>query len=193
MIAAWRQAWGLPLPFYYVQIAPFTYGVKDQASLVREQQAGVMQVEKTGMVVVSDLVDNIADIHPKDKHDVGYRLAAWALADTYHRQGPDYKSPAYQNMEIKGDKAVVDIANAPGGLLLKDKVAGELLIAGDDKVFWPANARIEGNKLIVSSPSVKKPVAVRYQFSNAGIGNIAGKDGLPLAPFRTDDWPLGIE
>jgi sialate O-acetylesterase len=190
MIAGWRQAWGLPLPFYYVQIAPFSYEVKDQGSLLREQQAGVMQIEHTGMVVVSDLVTDTADIHPKDKHDVGYRLADWALEDTYHRQGLDYKNPAYQNMEIKGDKAIVTIQNAPGGLVLKDKTAKTLTIAGEDGVFWPATAYIEGDKLIVASPSVKKPVAVRYQFSNAGIGNIAGKDGLPLAPFRTDNWPI---
>ena len=193
MIAAWRQAWGLPLPFYYVQIAPFAYGVKDQASLLREQQARVMQVERTGMVVVSDLVSDTTDIHPKDKHDVGYRLADWALADAYHRQGPDYRNPVYQNMEIKGDKAVIAIDNAAAGLLLKDKTAKALFIAGENRVFWPANARIEGDKLFVSSPAVKKPVAVRYQFSNAGIGNIFGKDGLPLAPFRTDDWPIPID
>jgi sialate O-acetylesterase len=192
MIAAWRQAWGLPLPFYYVQIAPFSYGVKDQGSLLREQEAGVMQVEHTGMVVVSDIAGDTADIHPKDKHDVGYRLAAWALAETYHRQGLDYKNPAYQNMEVKGDKAIVTISDAPTGLMLKDKTAKALTIAGDDQVFWPATARIEGDKLIVSSPSVKKPVAVRYQFSNAGVGNIFGKDGLPLAPFRTDNWPILI-
>jgi sialate O-acetylesterase len=77
--------------------------------------------------------------------------------------------------------------------MLNGKNAGELLVAGDDKIFWPAQARIEGNKLIVSAAAVKKPVAVRYQFDNAGIGNIFGKEGLPLAPFRTDDWPLGLE
>jgi sialate O-acetylesterase len=95
---------------------------------------------------------------------------------------------------VQGDRIIVTCSDAPGGLVLKDKDknAKELVIAGEDRVFWPATARIEGNKLIVSSPRVKKPVAVRYQFSNAGIGNIAGKDGLPLAPFRTDSWPLPI-
>jgi sialate O-acetylesterase len=193
MIAAWRGAWGLPLPFYYVQIAPFTYGVKDQGSLLREQETQVMQVEHTGMVVISDITGDTSNIHPKDKHDVGYRLANWALTDTYHRQGLVYKDPAYQNMEIKGDKIIVHISDASAGLILKDKTAKELFVAGEDKVFWPATARIKDTTLIVSAPEVKKPVAVRYQFSNAGIGNIAGKDGLPLEPFRTDDWPLGIE
>jgi len=193
MIASWRAAWGLPLPFYYVQIAPFKYGVPNQASLVREQEAKIMQVEHTGMVVISDLVTDTTDIHPKDKHDVGYRLAAWALADTYHRQGIDYKNPALESTEIKGDKIIVTCSNTGGSLMLKDKTSRELFLAGDDKVFWPATAHIEGDKLIVSAPGVKKPVAVRYQFSNSGIGNIFGKDGLPLAPFRTDNWPLGVE
>ena len=195
MIASWRAAWQLPLPFYYVQIAPFSYGVPNQASLVREQEANVMHVENTGMVVISDLVSDTTNIHPKDKHDVGLRLANWALADTYHRRGPDYKNPAYESMEIKGDKIVIDVTNASNGLIIKDKTPRELYIAGADEVFWPANARIEGNKLIVSASAVKNPVAVRYQFSNSGIGNISGKgkDGLPLAPFRTDTWTLGLE
>jgi sialate O-acetylesterase len=185
MIASWRQAWALPLPFYLVQIAPFKYGVPYEGAAIREQEARVTRVQNTGMVVISDLVTDTSDIHPKNKHDVGLRLANWALADTYHRQGINYKSPAFQSMETKGDKAT--------GLMLNGKNAGELFVAGDDKIFWPAQARIEGNKLIVSAAAVKKPVAVRYQFDNAGISNIFGKEGLPLAPFRTDDWPLGLE
>jgi sialate O-acetylesterase len=149
-----------------------------------------MRLENTGMVVVSDLVSDTTDIHPKDKHDVGLRLANWALAETYHKSGVTYKNPTYQSMDIKGDKITLTIENAPTGLLLKGSEPKELVIAGEDRVFYPAKAKIEGSKLIVSAPAVRKPVAVRYQFDNAGIGNIAGKEGLPLAPFRTDDWPL---
>jgi sialate O-acetylesterase len=193
MIGAWRQAWGLPVPFYYVQIAPFTYGVKDQASLLREQQSGVMQVARTGMVVISDLVSDTTNIHPKDKHDVGIRLANWALAETYGHKDLVYRSPSYRSMEVKGDKAIISCSDAPEGLVIKGREALEVVIAGDDKVFRPAQARVEGDKLTVWSEAVKHPVAVRYQFSNAGIGNIFSKGGLPLAPFRTDDWPLGIQ
>ena len=195
MIAAWREAWALPLSFYYVQIAPYAYGVKDQASVLREQEAQVMHVEHTGMVVISDLGIDTANIHPKDKHDVGYRLADWALADTYHREGIIYKNPAYAGMEVKGDKAIITCSDAPDGLVIKDndKTAKQLFIAGADGIFHAAAVSIQGNKLIVSSPAVKDPVAVRYQFSNAGIGNIAGKDGLPLAPFRTDSWPTPVD
>jgi sialate O-acetylesterase len=193
LIASWRQAWGLPLSFYYVQIAPFTYGVKPQAAVLREQQDRTQQVENTGMVVISDLVDDTTNIHPKNKHDVGARLAAWALAATYHRPGIVYKSPSYAGMEVQGDRIVINCRDAGAGLVVKGTVVKELLIAGADRVFQPATVRIEGNKLIVSVAGVKKPVAVRYQFDNAGIGNIFGKDGLPLAPFRTDDWPVGAD
>jgi sialate O-acetylesterase len=91
-------------------------------------------------------------------------------------------------MEIKGETIVVNIGDAPGGLLVKGPAVRELSVAGEDKIFYPAEASIKGSRLIVSSRQVKQPVAVRYQFSNAGIGNIFSKEGLPLAPFRTDRW-----
>jgi len=190
MIASWRSAWKEPLPFYYVQIAPFAYGEKYEGARVREQEARTQQVENTGMVVISDLVTDTADIHPKNKHDVGLRLANWALAETYHHSGIVYKNPAYQNMEIKGDKIIISLMDAPNGLAVKGNEPKDLLIAGEDKVFYPAKLKLEGNRMILSAAAVKKPVAVRYQFDNAGIGNIFSKEGLPLAPFRTDDWPL---
>lgn len=191
MIGAWRKAWGKDLPFYYVQIAPFTYGAKNAGTLLREQQAASMSLENTGMVVISDLVEDTTNIHPKNKHDVGLRLAAWALVETYHKTGIAYKSPVYKGMEVKGDKILVSIGEAGQGLTVKGKEIKTLYIAGADRLFYPADAKMEGNHLIVSSKMVKQPVAVRYQFSNAGVGNVFSKEGLPLAPFRTDDW--GIE
>jgi sialate O-acetylesterase len=196
MVASWRKAWNRPLSFYYVQIAPFKYEIKDQASLLREQQEKVMSLEHSGMVVVSDLVDDTADIHPKDKHDVGYRLANWALADTYHRKDIIYKNPVYQGMEVQKDKAILSFSEdlevrmkAPRYPTVRRAVeVKELWIAGEDRVFYPATAEVRGNKMTVSAKAVTKPVAVRYQFSNSGIGNLFGKQGLPVAPFRTDDW-----
>ncbi|HTR28998.1 MAG TPA: sialate O-acetylesterase [Puia sp.] len=188
MIGAWRKAWNSPLPFYYVQIAPFTYGTKDQAAFLREQEAAVQDIGGTGMVVVSDLVSDTTDIHPKDKHDVGLRLANWALAETYGRRGLTYKNPRFSTMEVNGDQVTLSFSDAPAGLTVKGPVIKTLVVAGDDRVFYPAEGKVVGNKLVVWAKEVKKPVAVRYQFSNAGIGNIAGKDGLPLAPFRTDKW-----
>jgi sialate O-acetylesterase len=188
MIGAWRRAWNKNFPFYYVQIAPFAYGTKDQASLLRERQAKVQDLGGTGMVVISDLVTDTTDIHPKDKHDVGMRLANWALAETYHRPGLYYKNPRFSSMEVSGDKVTLSFSNAPNGLMVKGKSAVTLVVAGEDQVFHPAEGQVEGNKMEVWSKEVKKPVAVRYQFSNAGIGNVFSKEGLPVAPFRTDSW-----
>ena len=188
MIGAWRTAWGIGLPFYYVQIAPFAYGTKDQGSLLREQQASVQDLGGTGMVVISDLVTDTTDIHPKDKHDVGMRLANWALAETYHRPGLGYKNPRFRSLEVTGSQAAVSFADAPNGLMVQGKEVRTLMAAGEDRVFYPAEGKVVGDKLVVTSKSVKKPVAVRYQFSNAGIGNVFSKEGLPVAPFRTDKW-----
>jgi sialate O-acetylesterase len=188
MIGAWRKAWNENLPFYYVQIAPFAYGTKEQGSLLREQEAAVQDLEGTGMVVISDLVTDTTDIHPKDKHDVGLRLANWALAETYHRPGSYYKNPRFSGMEVSGDKVTLSFSNAPNGLMVKGKSVLALVVAGEDHVFYPAEGKVVGSKLEVWSKEVKKPVAVRYQFSNAGIGNVFSKEGLPMAPFRTDAW-----
>lgn len=91
-------------------------------------------------------------------------------------------------MEVSGDKVTLSFSNAPNGLMVKGKSAVTLVVAGEDQVFHPAEGQVEGNKMEVWSKEVKKPVAVRYQFSNAGIGNVFSKEGLPVAPFRTDSW-----
>jgi len=188
MIGAWRKAWNKSFPFYYVQIAPYNYGTKDQGSLLREQQAAVEDFGGTGMVVISDLVTDTTDIHPKDKHDVGLRLANWALAETYHRPGLFYKNPRFSSMEVSGDRVTLSFSNAPNGLMVKGKGVTTLMVAGEDRVFHAAEGKIAGDKMEVWSKEVKKPVAVRYQFSNAGIGDVYSKEGLPVAPFRTDAW-----
>jgi sialate O-acetylesterase len=188
MIGSWRQAWNKDFPFYYVQIAPFAYGTKEQGSLLREQEAKVQDLGGTGMVVISDLVTDTTDIHPKDKHDVGLRLANWALAEAYHRPGLFYKNPRFSNMEVRGDKVTLSFSEAPNGLMVKGKSVVTLVVAGEDRVFHPAEGKVEGSKMEVWSKEVKEPVAVRYQFSNAGIGNVFSKEGLPMAPFRTDAW-----
>jgi sialate O-acetylesterase len=192
MIDAWRNAWKKDFPFYYVQIAPFTYGANNNGNLVREQQAIASRHNNVGMVVVSDITGDTTDIHPRNKKDVGARLANWALSATYHKEGIAYKNPVYKGIEIKKDKAVISFDNVPDGLILiaKDKKVATLMIAGEDKVFYPAEGKIEKDKLIVSSKSVKAPVAVRFSFSNAGVGNLFSKEGLPVVPFRTDEWEV---
>lgn len=190
MIGSWRKAWNKELPFYYVQIAPFKYSNKYISSIIREQQTKAMTYPNVGMAVITDLVDNITDIHPKNKHDVGERLANWALAETYHKENILYKSPVYKSMELQKNKAILSFENAPNGLMSKDKNITEIYIAGADKIFFPATAKIEQNKLIVYSTKVAVPAAVRFGFSNTAMPNLFSKDGLPVNPFRTDDWEL---
>ncbi|MFT4094497.1 MAG: sialate O-acetylesterase [Niabella sp.] len=191
MIQGWRKAWHKEFPFYYVQIAPFTYGNYNVGNLIREQQAKSLSLPNTGMVVITDLVDNVKDIHPHNKKDVALRLAGYALAETYQQYTGVYKSPMLNHIEISGNKASLYFDNAPTGFKLSTgKTATEFYIAGDDKVFLPANIKIEKDKLIASNPKVKNPVAVRFSFSNDGIANIFSKEGLPVAPFRTDDWEV---
>ncbi len=188
MIDSWRKAWNKNLPFYYVQIAPFTYGTTHAGDLIREQQTRTLQHGNVGMAVITDLVDDTTDIHPKNKHDVGYRLAGWALAETYHKPTNAYKSPVYKNIEIRKDKAVISFDNAPTGLMIKGKKIDAVEIAGEDKVFYPAEAKLDNDKLVVFNKTIKQPVAVRFSFNNAAVGNIFNKEGLPVCPFRTDDW-----
>lgn len=197
LIGSWRKAWNKELPFYYVQIAPFKYSRKYSSALLREAQTKTMGLPETGMVVISDLTENVNDIHPKQKKGVGDRLAGWALAETYHEPAGAYRSPQYKKIEIKKDKAIVYFDYAQDGLIIKsdDKKpkATEFYIAGKDKIFFPADIKIEGDHVIVSSKQVKEPEAVRFSFSSAGIGNIFNRAGLPVAPFRTDSWELDMK
>jgi sialate O-acetylesterase len=144
------------------------------------------------MVVTTDLVDNINDIHPKMKREVGIRLANYALSETYGRQGLVYKSPSYKNMKIEKDRIRIYFENADNGLMTKDKTVNEFFIAGEDQNFRPANAKIEKNTVVVWNDTIKKPVAVRFAFRNASLPNLFSKEGLPVIPFRTDEWPVDI-
>ena len=193
MIGTWRKAWGKDFPFYYVQIAPFIYGEKYASAIVREQQTLALSYPKTGMVVITDLVDNIKDIHPKNKHEVGYRLAAWALAETYNKTGFVYKSPMYKSIDVQKGKAVISFNYINAGLVIKGPQITECFIAGADQIFYPAEATVSKGQLIVSSKQVTAPVAVRFGFSNKAIGNLFSIEGLPVNPFRTDDWPIDIK
>ena len=190
MIKSWRAAWNKELPFYYVQIAPFKYGNNHIGALLREAQTQTMALSNTGMVVIHDLVTDTNDIHPKNKRDVGYRLANWALAETYHQPGIVYKSPLYKSMSVNDGKMTITFDNAEAGLTSKDKAITQLYIAGRNKVFYPAESNIDHDKLVVWSAQVKRPVAVRYGFTNTGIGNLFGADGLPVNLFRTDNWQV---
>ena len=116
LILEWRKQFLSDFPFYYVQIAPYTYGDVEKGTLIREQEVKMLEIPKTGMVVISDLVDNIKDIHPQYKKPVGERLANIALAETYGKQGLTYKSPLYSSMKIEKSKIRLSFNNAPTGL-----------------------------------------------------------------------------
>ncbi|QJB32551.1 sialate O-acetylesterase [Chitinophaga oryzae] len=190
MIQSWREAWHKPIPFYYVQIAPFTYDKENEAALLREAQAHSNVLAGTGMVVVYDVTDNVKDIHPQDKKTVGDRLANWALGENYGKNGFTWKSPAFKEISISKNKAMVRFSSVPTALRINGKTPAALYIAGADKVFYEASAKVEKDVLVVWSSKVEKPESVRYGFSNTAIGNIFSSEGLPVAPFRTDNWPV---
>ncbi len=190
MIDSWRKAWQKEFPFYYVQIAPFDYGSGQNGALLREQQTRSSSFPNTGMVVITDLVDNIKDIHPQNKLDVANRLANWALAQTYKKYEGAYKSPVFKNMEITKDKVNVYFDHAPTGLMIKGKKATDFYIAGEDQNFLPADVKIEKDKIVLTNKNIKAPVAVRFGFSNTAMPNLFSKEGLPVTPFRTDNWDV---
>lgn len=189
MIGAWRKAWGNEFPFYFVQIAPYRYGANLNGALLREAQTATLSVPRTGMAVITDLVDDTTNIHPQNKHDVGLRLANIALTENYKKTGIVAQSPLYDRMEKNGSKIVIHFKNADGGLKVKgSKKASEFYIAGEDHVFVPAEVKVDGDKVIVSAKGVKQPEAVRFGFTNTAMGNLFNSAGLPVGPFRTDNW-----
>jgi sialate O-acetylesterase len=190
LIEGWRSVWHeKDLPFLYVQLAPYRYGPAAQINLPRswEAQSAALQIPYTGMAVIND-IGNPKDIHPKDKQDVGKRLALWALAKTYGKQIV-YSGPLYKSMSIDGTKIRVKFEHVGGGLVARNgKPLDWFKIAGDDKKFVDAEAIIDGDSVIVSSSKVPKPVAVRYAFDQIAEPNLQNIEGLPASPFRTDKW-----
>ena len=196
LIDSWRTRFGRDLPFYFVQIAPYKYKHPNSGAEIREQQARVAaSKDRTGMVVVSDLVENVGDIHPRRKQEVGRRLANWALAETYGKPGSKYRHAAFASITVKGQKAIIAFNNAEGGIVSDGNPAEALEICDASMVFRPARAMIDqkDGSLIVWNDAVRKPVAVRYMFSNEGIGNLKDTAGLPVAPFRTDSPLLAAD
>ncbi|MDO9040019.1 MAG: sialate O-acetylesterase, partial [Bacteroidota bacterium] len=146
LIENWRADFKKEFPFYQVQIAPYTYGDQGTSEYLREQQELVTKiVPNTGMIVVSDLVDNIKDIHPRNKLDVGKRLANYALAETYKQNVGAYKSPSFESMKVEKDKVRLTFSNAAAGLKSTGKTPLKFMIAGDDRKFVEATAKIDGN------------------------------------------------
>ncbi|MFA4945830.1 MAG: sialate O-acetylesterase [Lentisphaeria bacterium] len=192
LIRGWRQAWGEELPFYFVQLAnlgpaPAQPGESDWAEL-REAQALALALPHIGMAVAVD-IGEAGNIHPKNKQEVARRLALWALDRTYGQKRV-YSGPLYQAATVEGGKIRVRFNQVGGGLAAKGGPLKRFAIAGSDRKFVWADAVIDGDSVVVASPAVSQPVAVRYAWANNPEGcNLYNQEGLPAAPFRTDTWP----
>ena len=209
LIGGWRKVFGVgDFPFYYVQLANFQNPNPnpeggDGWAKVREAQRKALEIPNTGMAVAIDLADvgNPGDIHPKDKQDVGWRLAQWALAQTYGRRSLVPGGPLFKKAIVEGGKIRVSFNHVGKGLIIGEKrglepvkeISGGTLkgfaIAGSDKKWVWADALIAGKTVVVSSSAVPNPVAVRYAFSmNPDTANLYNKEGIAASPFRSDDW-----
>jgi sialate O-acetylesterase len=183
-IRGWRDTFGQPaLPFYYVQIANFT--VDTDWPGLREAQAQALALPATGMAVAIDIGDP-DNIHPTNKQDIGHRLALIALAQLEHR-AVEYSGPVYEDATFAPGAVRICFTHAEG-LQARDGLVMALELAGSDRVFHPAEGRIELDQLVVTSRAVPVPVAVRYAWASAPRANLYNGAGLPAAPFRSDDW-----
>jgi sialate O-acetylesterase len=192
MIASWRAQWQQgDFPFYFVQIAPIEPG-KVNAAFLREAQLKTMQtVKNTGMAVTMDIGERTV-IHPAQKELVGNRLAYWALAKDYNFKGIAFGGPVYREMQktVNG-KINLMFDYCDQGLTSFGKPLTDFEIAGEDKIFYPAEAMFHKDKtgvLVVWNDAVKNPVSVRYAFKNWAVGCLFNTQGLPASSFRTDDW-----
>ena len=193
LINGWREVWGQgDFPFYFVQLAPFNYGgwVGNPLFLpqIWEAQTATLSVPHTGMAVTTD-IGNLKDIHPRNKQEVGRRLALWALAKTYGRDDVTYSGPLYKSMKVEESTIRLSFDYVGRGLMARDeKPLTWFEIAGEDKQFVEAKATIDGNTIVVSSDAVANPVAVRFGWHQSAEPNFVNKEGLPASPFRTDSW-----
>lgn len=188
LIGGWRTVWGQgEFPFYYVQLAPYRYGSEaEKLAELWEAQVAALSIPKTGMAITND-IGTIGDIHPKNKQDVGKRLALWALANTYNMAGLEYCGPLYKSMKVEDGTIRIFFDHAGSGLASRN---GEPLnwfeIAGADGKFVEAAAKIDSNTVVVSSGEVAQPVAVRFAWSQRAQPNLMNKNDLPASSFRTN-------
>jgi sialate O-acetylesterase len=190
LIRGWRDAWGRgDFPFLYVQLPNYMAVTPDPGEShwaeLREAEMMTLKCPNTGMAVTIDIGDAV-DIHPKNKQDAGKRLALWALANTYGQKNVVYSGPLYKSMSVEGNKIRVRFTHVDSGLKAKgDKLTG-FAVAGKDKKFVWAEAKIEGDSVVVWSDMVSEPAAVRYAWADNPLCNFYNKAGLPACPFRTD-------
>ena len=193
LINGWREVWGQgDFPFYFVQLAPFNYGGRNANPLflpqIWEAQTATLALPNTGMAVTTD-IGNLIDIHPRNKQDVGRRLALWALAKDYGRDDVTYSGPLYKAMAVEGNTIRLTFEHVGSGLTSRDnEPLTWFQIAGEDQEFVEAKATIDGDTVIVSNDAISNPVAVRFGWHQSAEPNFINKEGLPASPFRTDAW-----
>lgn len=200
LVHGWRTAWSQPKsPFYFVQLAPYLYSARRQpkplspealALFWEAQTAAAAKISNSGSVVITDITADVRDIHPTNKRDVGERLARLALANTYGHSKIVASGPVLRSATPRGGELVVRFDHAKGLASRDGQPLNEFTVAGQDRVFVPATARIDGGKVIVSSPSVPAPVAVRLAFHERANSNLVNAAGLPAQPARSDTWPV---
>ncbi|MBL7775868.1 MAG: sialate O-acetylesterase, partial [Saprospiraceae bacterium] len=195
LIRDWRRLWGSEFPFLFVQLANWEAGKGDANTgsdwaELREAQALTLQLPRTGMAVTIDIGES-KDIHPKNKHDVGLRLAHEARRIAYGENlAPG--SPPPPRVQFSADTAYAYFELPAPGLMVRDSAgaAQGFELAGEDRVFHPAQAVVEGATIRAWSAAVPKPLALRYAWADDPQGlNVYTREGFPLAPFRSDDWP----
>lgn len=195
LVNDWRKKWGMgEFPFYYAQIAPFNYNKgegkgKNSAYLREAQTACLKLIPSSGMIILTDIGD-ARTIHPMEKEAVGNRFAYMALGRTYGKKGFPTTGPLYKSMQTEGNKITLSFDEMGKGLTTYRQQLTGFEVAGEDKVFHPANARFgkDAQTVIVSSPEVEQPVAVRYAFKDYIKGTLYNMSGLPASSFRTDNW-----
>jgi len=194
MIKSWRDAFGHgDFPFLVVQLAPFMDPSPEPqdsawAELRDAQLFAAQSVPNAGLAVITD-VGEPKDIHPPKKQPVGHRLALAAAAIAYGERTV-YSGPVYDKLTVSGKEIRIHFKHVGGGLVAKDGELTGFAIAGADKKFVNAQAKIDGETVVVSSDKLADPIAVRFGWANYPIVNLFNREGLPAAPFRTDDFPL---
>ncbi len=187
LIKDWRARWGAELPFAWAQLPNFDGGSVRDWPTIREAMLKTLAVPKTGMGINID-IGEAGNIHPQNKQEAGRRLAQWALGTVYGKAVAT-SGPLPAGHEMRGNEVVLKFTHTDGGLKAKDGELRGFVIAGEDQQWKPAQARIDGERVIVSAPEVPQPRAVRYAWENNPSCNLYNGAGLPASPFRTDDWP----
>ncbi|MCM8758416.1 MAG: sialate O-acetylesterase, partial [Candidatus Omnitrophica bacterium] len=183
--------WKQQLPFIFVQLPnigkPVETWENNNWAILRESQLEVLRKQNTAMAITID-IGEANNIHPKNKQEVGRRLALAALGTVYGKKIV-YSGPIYSGMNIEGNKIRLKFAHIGSGLIAKDSdTLNGFVIAGEDKNFVKAQAKIENDTVVVWSETIEKPVAVRYAWAGNPVCNLYNKEGLPASPFRTDQW-----